>query len=49
MTADIPNAFVQTDVEEQEIRSRTIMKIHGQLVDMLVNIAPDKYQGFYPV
>jgi hypothetical protein len=46
MTTDIPNAYMQTDVEEQEIGARTIMKIREQLVDMLVNIAPEEYQNF---
>jgi hypothetical protein len=46
MTADIPNAFVQTKIEEKDIGKRTIMKIRGQLVNMLVNIAPEEYQGF---
>jgi hypothetical protein len=42
MTANIPNTFVQMDVEEQEIGDRTIMKIRGQLVNMLVDIAPEE-------
>jgi hypothetical protein len=43
MTASIPNAFVKTNIEEKNIRKRTVMKIRSQLVDMLVDIAPEKY------
>ena len=38
MTADIPNAFVQTDVALDG--DKIIMKIRGQLVDMLLEICP---------
>jgi hypothetical protein len=40
MTADIPNAFVQTDVDEknQVKGDRIIMKIRGPLVDMLLEV-----------
>ncbi len=44
MTADIPNAFVQTDIKPAEIGKRTIMKIIGPLVDMLVKIGPEIYE-----
>ncbi len=37
----IPNAFIQTWVEDEE--DMTIMKIHGVLVDILVQIAPGVY------
>jgi Reverse transcriptase (RNA-dependent DNA polymerase) len=37
MLADIPNAFVQTDMETAD-DSRVIMKIRGKLVDMLVSL-----------
>jgi hypothetical protein len=48
MTADIPNAFVQTDVDEknQVKGDRIIMKIRGPLVDMLLEIAPEVYEGY---
>jgi hypothetical protein len=48
MTADIPNAFVQTDVDEknQVKGERIIMKIRGPLVDMLLEIAPEVYEGY---
>jgi hypothetical protein len=48
MTADIPNAFVQTNVDEknQVKGERIIMKIRGPLVDMLLEIAPEVYEGY---
>jgi hypothetical protein len=46
MTADIPNAFVQTDIEPAEKGKRTIMKIRGPLVDMLIEIAPEIYKPY---
>jgi hypothetical protein len=46
MTADIPNAFVQMEIEKRPSGERIIMKIRGQLVDMLVDIAPQDYQDF---
>jgi hypothetical protein len=46
MTANIPNAFVQSDVKEQKIGAQTMMKIQEQLVDMLVDIASKEYQDF---
>ena len=40
-TCDIPNAFVQTDVEKVDKHgNRTIMKIRGVLVDILCEIDP---------
>jgi hypothetical protein len=38
---DIPNAFVQTVVKDEE--HRVIVRIRGPLVDILVSIAPDFY------
>ena len=46
MTADIPNAFVQTDIEEKEKGERIVMKIRGQLVDMLVELSPETYADY---
>jgi hypothetical protein len=45
MTANIPNAFVQMDIENKPSGKRIIMKIRGQLVNMLVNIASQDYQN----
>jgi hypothetical protein len=48
MTCDIPNAFVQTDIptEKLEKGKRIIMKIRGALVDILVEMNPEKYTKF---
>ena len=44
MTADIPNAFIQADLDPiADGEARTIMKITGVLVDLLVKIAPEIY------
>jgi alpha-L-arabinofuranosidase len=44
MTVDIPNAFVQTKMENKE--ERVMMKIKGPLVDMLVKIEPEVYKSY---
>ena len=41
---DIPNAFIQTVVEDK--KRRVIIRIRGMLVDMLVKIAPEIYQSY---
>ncbi len=41
---DIPNAFIQTRVEDEE--DMAIIKIHGVLVDILVQIAPNVYKSY---
>ena len=46
MTADIPNAFVQTKIDHTPGMDRIIMKIRGQLVDILVDIDPKTYGNF---
>jgi hypothetical protein len=43
MTADIPNAFLQTEIENKSNGEQKIAKIRGQLVDMLINISPEEY------
>ena len=43
MPVDIPNAFIQTDMESDE---RVIMKIRGPLVDMLVDLEPETYRDY---
>ena len=45
MTADIPNAFVQTDVEKKNVGNRIIMKIRGPLVDILLELSPETYES----
>eukprot|EP00980_Cylindrotheca_fusiformis_P010264 scaffold2279_cov88-Cylindrotheca_fusiformis.AAC.1 len=47
MTADVPNAFIQTQMPEQkEGEDRVIMKITGVLVDLLVDLDPHTYKNF---
>jgi hypothetical protein len=47
MTADVPNAFVQTPMPEtKDGEARIIMKITGVLVDLLVEMAPEIYGNF---
>ena len=43
MTADIPNAFIQTPMEIKEGKERVIMKITGVMVDILVDKNPQRY------
>jgi Reverse transcriptase (RNA-dependent DNA polymerase) len=45
MTLDIPNAFVQTDMEVNG-NERVMMKIRGPLVDMLVSLDAEMYQDY---
>jgi hypothetical protein len=40
---DIPNAFVQTVLDEEDADHRVIVRIRGSLVDILVLIASDVY------
>jgi hypothetical protein len=46
MTADIPNAFVLTDIDEKKVGERIIMKIRGPLVDMLLELSPETYASY---
>ena len=41
---DIPNAFIQTVVEDK--KRRVIIRIRGMLVDILIKIAPEVYQSY---
>ena len=44
MSADVPNAFIQTAMpEKKEGEEHVMMKITGVLVDMLVSILREKY------
>ena len=45
MSVDIPNAFIQAELDRTN-KEKIIMKITGVLVDILVKMAPDKYQGY---
>ena len=40
---DIPNAFAQTIVSEEDAKHHVIVHIRGPLVDVLVAIAPDVF------
>ena len=44
MVNDVPNAFIQADAPRGDVK--TIMKITGVLVDLLVEIAPETYKNF---
>jgi hypothetical protein len=44
---DIPNAFVQTVVEDE--KDRAFIQIRGPLVDILVTIAPDVYGEYVTI
>ena len=44
--ADIPNAFVQTDINKKERGERIIMKIRGPLVDMLIKVSPETFADY---
>jgi len=44
---DIPNAFVQTVVEDE--KDRAFIRIRGQLVDILMSIAPDVYGEYVTI
>jgi hypothetical protein len=44
MTLDIPNAFVQTNIAQDG--AKVIMKIRGQLVDILLELCPGVYDDY---
>lgn len=46
MTADVPNAFIQTPLVIEDGEDRVIMKITGALVNILIKINPDLYKGY---
>ena len=46
LTADIPNAFVQTNIDDKKLGYRVIMKIRGALVDLLLEIDYQVYSAF---
>ncbi len=43
VVVDIPNAFIQTVVNEEDAEHCVIVRIRGPLVDILVSIVPDVY------
>ena len=46
MTADVHNAFTQTELPRIDGKERVIMKLTGELVGILVNINTDLYRGY---
>ena len=46
MTGDIPNTFVQTEIENKSNGKKVITKIRRQLVNMSINISPETHQVF---
>ena len=46
MTCDIPNAFVQTKIEEALVGERIIMKIRGALTTILLEMDYNKYGDY---
>jgi Reverse transcriptase (RNA-dependent DNA polymerase) len=47
LTADIPNAFIQTAIpQDMNDNEKIIMKITGKLVELLVELDPKTYQPF---
>jgi len=45
-TVDIPNAFIQTEIPQEKGKERIVLKIRGQLVDILEQIDPGTYKPF---
>ena len=45
MTADIPNAFVQVDIDKKK-GEQIIMKVRGLLVNMLTELSPETYEKY---
>ena len=43
MTAEIPNAFVQVDIDKKEKGEQIIVNIRGLLVNMLTELSPETY------
>ena len=46
MSADVPNAFIQTELPREDSDERIIMKIQGSLVDILISISPSTYKDY---
>ena len=44
-TIDVPNAFIQTDIDYSDKDEWITMKIQGIMVDMLVELDPEMYKG----
>ena len=46
MTADVPNAFIQTELPKIDGEDRIVMKITGALVNMLIQIDLSLYKEY---
>ena len=46
MTSDVPNAFVQTDLPKAEVGERVTVKVTGPLVELLMELDPQRYKNF---
>jgi len=46
MSAEIPNAFIQTRMKVKVKDERIIMKVQGDVVEFLLKIAPHTYGGY---
>ena len=46
MTADIPNAFEQMNIDKKEKGERIIMKIWGLLFNMSIDLSPETYENY---
>jgi len=46
MSADIPNAFIQTRMKVKVKDERIIMKVQGDVAELLLKIAPHTYGGY---
>ena len=42
-TVDIPNAFCQTVIADEDAEHRVIVRLRGPVVEILCEIAPDVY------
>ena len=49
MTAEIPNAFVQTDINASPNGEHGVMNISGKLVDMLVVLDSHTYNDYVKI
>jgi hypothetical protein len=44
VTIDIPNAFVETKLENEEVKA--IMRLRGKLAELIVRVAPEVYKKY---
>ena len=49
ITADIPNALIQTSINEEKSSDRETMKIRGHLIDILNKISPEIYGEYIAI